>query len=155
MATGLHLKHSKNKRPLCILSKTFLSALGLSFVTYFIFGFKITSLTSLLVNQYFDSSGRTVTGPLNLAAAVNDAGSQSLNLTTTAHKKIIVDAVNSGYLSPINRIDSNGIYIIMGGPDVKDAEFCTANCGYNSYDNDFQYMFIGYPGICPNRYTYT
>ncbi|CEG67755.1 hypothetical protein RMATCC62417_04140 [Rhizopus microsporus] len=103
-----------------------------------------------LLNQYFDSSGRTVTGPLNLAAAVNDAGSQSLNLTTTAHKKIIVDAVNSGYLSPINRIDSNGIYIIMGGPDVKDAEFCTANCGYNSYDNDFQYMFIGYPGICPN-----
>jgi hypothetical protein len=104
------------------------------------------------VNQYSDNSGRTVTGPLNLAAAVNDAGSHSLNLTNDIHKQIVEDAVNSGYLSPVNRLDSNGVYIIMGGPDVNDSEFCTTNCGYNSYSNDFQYMFIGYPGRCSSRY---
>ncbi|KAG0740425.1 hypothetical protein G6F57_008807 [Rhizopus arrhizus] len=101
-----------------------------------------------ILNQYSDNSGRTVTGPLNLAAAVNDAGSHSLNLTNDIHKQIVEDAVNSGYLSPVNRLDSNGVYIIMGGPDVNDSEFCTTNCGYNSYSNDFQYMFIGYPGRC-------
>ncbi|KAI8967892.1 phosphate-induced protein 1 [Mycotypha africana] len=102
-----------------------------------------------LLKQYSDSDGHSVTGPLNLAAAVNDAGSHSLNLTNSVHKQIIIDAVNSGYLSPTNRIDSNGVYIIMGGPDVADADFCKSNCGYNSYSDEFQYMFIGYPSVCP------
>ncbi|KAI8054946.1 phosphate-induced protein 1 [Gilbertella persicaria] len=102
------------------------------------------------LNQYSDSNGKSVTGPLNLAAAVNDAGSHSLNLTNSVHKQIVLDAVNSGYLSPVNRLDSEGIYIIMGGPDVNDSEFCSVNCGYNGYSDEFQYMFIGYPGVCPN-----
>ncbi|KAI9281985.1 phosphate-induced protein 1 [Sporodiniella umbellata] len=101
------------------------------------------------LTQYSDNSGRSVTGPLNLAAAVNDAGSQSLNLTRAVHQQIIQSAVQSGYLSPVNALDSNGLYIIMGGPDVKDADFCVNSCGYNSYSDDFQYMYIGYPGSCP------
>ncbi|KAI9470933.1 MAG: phosphate-induced protein 1, partial [Benjaminiella poitrasii] len=103
-----------------------------------------------LLKQYTDSNGKAVTGPLNLVAAVNDAGSHSTNLTDTLHKQIVIDAVNSGYLSPTNRIDSNGVYIIMGGPDVSDSNFCSKNCGYNSYSDEFQYMFIGYPGLCPD-----
>jgi hypothetical protein len=83
-------------------------------------------------------------------AAVNDAGSNSLNVTNTIHKQIVLDAVKSGYLSPTNSLDSNGIYVIMGGPDVSDDDFCKTNCGYNSYSDEFQYMFIGYPGICPD-----
>ncbi|KAL9549229.1 hypothetical protein MBANPS3_005312 [Mucor bainieri] len=103
-----------------------------------------------LLKQYTDNNGKAVTGPLNLAAAVNDAGSHTLNLTNTIHKQIVLDAVNSGFLSPVNRLDSNGIYIIMGGPDVSDNDFCKVNCGYNGYSDEFQYMFIGYPGICPD-----
>ncbi|KAI8376650.1 phosphate-induced protein 1 [Choanephora cucurbitarum] len=102
-------------------------------------------------NQYTDSNGKSVTGPLHLAAAVNDAGSHSLNLTNSVHKQIVLDAVNSGYLSPTNQLDSDGVYIIMGGPDVSDSEFCSVNCGYNSYSDQFQYIFIGYPGICSDR----
>lgn len=102
------------------------------------------------MKQYTDTNGKTVSGPLNLAAAVNDAGSHQLNLTTTIHKQIVLDAVNSGYLSPTNRLDNSGVYIIMGGPDVNDADFCKTNCGYNSYSDEFQYMFIGYPGVCPD-----
>lgn len=104
------------------------------------------------MKQYTDNNGKAVTGPLNLAAAVNDAGSHTLNLTNTIHKQIVLDAVNSGFLSPVNRLDSNGIYIIMGGPDVSDNDFCKVNCGYNGYSDEFQYMFIGYPGICPDTY---
>ncbi|CAO3627775.1 unnamed protein product [Mucor hiemalis] len=104
-----------------------------------------------LFKQYTDANGKAVTGPLNLAAAVNDAGSHQLNLTTTIHKQIVSDAVNSGYLSPTNRIDNNGIYVIMGGPDVGDAHFCRNNCGYNSYSDEFQYMFIGHPSLCPDK----
>ena len=103
-----------------------------------------------LLKQYTDNNGKAVTGPLNLAAAVNDAGSHTLNLTNTIHKQIVLDAVNSGFLSPVNRLDSNAIYIIMGGPDVSDSDFCKVNCGYNGYSDEFQYMFIGYPGICPD-----
>lgn len=62
----------------------------------------------------------------------------------------MLDAVKSGYLSTTNSLDSNGVYIIMGGSDVSDDEFCKVNCGYNSYSDEFQYMFIGYPGICPD-----
>lgn len=102
------------------------------------------------MKQYTDGNGKAVTGPLNLAAAVNDAGSHSLNLTTTVHKQIVLDAVNSGYLSPTNRLDNTGLYIIMGASDVTDEDFCKKNCGYNSWSDEFQYMFIGYPGICPN-----
>lgn len=103
------------------------------------------------MKQYTDNNGKAVTGPLNLAAAVNDAGSHQLNLTTTIHKQIVTDAVNSGYLSPTNRIDNNGVYVILGGPDVGDADFCRSNCGYNSYSDEFQYIFIGYPGLCPDK----
>lgn len=88
---------------------------------------------------------------MNLAAAVNDAGSHKLNLTTTIHKQIVTDAVSSGYLSPTNQLDNNGIYVIMGGPDVSDADFCQTNCGYNSYSEGFQYMYIGHSGLCPNK----
>ncbi|KAG2200623.1 hypothetical protein INT47_007367 [Mucor saturninus] len=102
-----------------------------------------------LLKQYTDGNGKAVTGPLNLAAAVNDAGSHSLNLTTTIHKQIVLDAVNSGYLSPTNRLDNSGLYIIMGAANVQDADFCKTNCGYNSWSDEFQYMYIGYPGACP------
>ncbi|CAO3699523.1 unnamed protein product [Rhizopus stolonifer] len=102
-----------------------------------------------LFDQYSDNSEKTVSGPLELVAAVNDLGSHSLNLTKELHKQIVDDAIRSGYLSPLNRVDHNGIYIIMGGPNVNDSEFCTVNCGYNGHSDDFQYMFIGYPGICP------
>lgn len=71
-------------------------------------------------------------------------------MTTTIHKQIVLDAVNSGYLSPTNRLDNSGLYIIMGGADVQDADFCKTSCGYNSWSDEFQYMFIGYPGICPD-----
>lgn len=103
------------------------------------------------MKKYTDNNGNAVTGPLNLAAAVNDAGSHSLQLTNAIHKNIVTDAVNSGYLSPVNQLDSNGIYVIMGGPDVKDSEFCKINCGYNGYTDQFQYIFIGYPSNCPER----
>jgi hypothetical protein len=93
-----------------------------------------------------------VTGPLNLAAAVNDAGSKGLSLNNTdVHKEIILGAVNSGYLSTNNGLDSNGVYVIMGASDVTDSQFCNTNCGYNSYSDQFQYMFIGYPGICSSK----
>ncbi|GAA5806356.1 hypothetical protein HPULCUR_011889 [Helicostylum pulchrum] len=104
-----------------------------------------------LLKQYTDGNGKSVTGPLNLAAAVNDAGSHKLNLTPEIHKQIVSDAVSSGYLSPSNQLDSNGIYVIMGGPDVNDVDFCKNNCGYNSWTDNFQYMYIGYPGSCPNN----
>jgi hypothetical protein len=100
------------------------------------------------VKQYTDSNGNSVNGPLNLAAAVNDAGSHSLKLTNTIHKEIVMDAVNSGYLSPVNQLDSNGVYVIMGGSDVSDADFCKKNCGYNGFTDQFQYIYIGYPGLC-------
>lgn len=102
------------------------------------------------MKQYTDGNGKSVTGPLNLAAAVNDAGSHKLSLTPELHQQIVRDAVSSGYLSPTNQLDSNGIYIIMGGPDVNDANFCKTNCGYNAWTDNFQYMYIGYPGSCPN-----
>lgn len=116
----------------------------------YIYSGSLNLLNFFPVKQYTDKNGKAVTGPLNLAAAVNDAGSHTLNLTNTIHKQIVLDAVNSGFLSPVNRLDSNGIYIIMGGPDVSDNDFCKVNCGYNGYSDEFQYMFIGYPGICPD-----
>jgi hypothetical protein len=71
-------------------------------------------------------------------------------LTNAIHKEIVVDAVQSGYLSHVNQLDSNGVYVVMGGPDVTDADFCKTNCGYNGYADQFQYIFIGYPGLCPD-----
>ncbi|KAI8981469.1 phosphate-induced protein 1 [Pilobolus umbonatus] len=100
------------------------------------------------LKQYTDNNGKSVTGPLNLAAAVNDEGSRGTELTNALHKQIILDAVNSGYLSPINRLDSNGVYVIMGGPNINDSEFCKKHCGYNSHSDEFQYMYIGYPASC-------
>lgn len=83
---------------------------------------------------------------------MTDSGSQGLNLTdANVHKQIVIDAVNSGYLSDTNSFDSNGVYVILGGSNVHDADFCTNNCGYNSYSDEFQYMFIGYPGECPSK----
>ncbi|KAL1933685.1 hypothetical protein VTP01DRAFT_7775 [Rhizomucor pusillus] len=99
--------------------------------------------------EYTDSNGNKVTGPLNVAAAVADSGSHGLSLTdTNTHKQIVLDAVNSGYLSATNSLDSNGVYVIMAGSNVNDSQFCHTNCGYNSYSDEFQYMFIGYPGTC-------
>ena len=101
-----------------------------------------------IVKQYTGSDGG-LPGSLNIAAAVNDGGSRGLKFTdTNIHKQIILDAVNSGYLSPTNQIDPNGVYVLFSGNDVSDSEFCTANCGYNSHSDQFQYMFIGYPGTC-------
>lgn len=101
------------------------------------------------VKEYTDSNGNKVTGPLNVAAAVADSGSHGLSLTdTNTHKQIVLDAVNSGYLSATNSLDSNGVYVIMAGSNVNDSQFCHTNCGYNSYSDEFQYMFIGYPGTC-------
>ncbi|CAO3590832.1 unnamed protein product [Absidia cylindrospora] len=103
-----------------------------------------------VMNEYSGESGSTVSGPLNLAAALHDTGSAGLNLTDhNTHKSIILNAVKSGYLSETNQLDSNGVYIILLGPDVHDSEFCSSNCGYNSYSDQFQYIFIGYPGACP------
>ncbi|KAI8086153.1 phosphate-induced protein 1 [Halteromyces radiatus] len=108
-----------------------------------------TSWFSIL-KEYTDSNGGSVSGPLNLAAAVHDTGSAGLNLTDhNTHKTIILNAVQSGYLSANNQLDSNGIYILLLGPNVHDSEFCSTNCGYNSYSDQFQYIFIGYPGGCP------
>ncbi|KAG0175368.1 hypothetical protein DFQ28_000957 [Apophysomyces sp. BC1034] len=104
------------------------------------------------VNEYTDGHGRKVTGPLNLVAAVNDAGSHGLNLSdANTHKQIIVDAVHSGYLSTTNEIDSEGFYVLVAGNDVRDSNFCNTNCGYNYNGDQFQYMYIGYPGQCPDR----
>ncbi|CAO3626629.1 unnamed protein product [Cunninghamella blakesleeana] len=109
-----------------------------------------TSWFSIL-DQY-TNEGSTLTRSLNLAAALTDSGSQGLTLSDRdAHKKIVVQAVQSGYLSESNQLDSNGIYIIVGGPNVDDAEFCNRNCGYNSYSDLFQYIFIGYSGKCPDK----
>ncbi|KAF7728342.1 hypothetical protein EC973_006283 [Apophysomyces ossiformis] len=102
--------------------------------------------------EYTDNHGRKVTGPLNLAAAVNDAGSHGLNLTdVNTHKQIVVDAVHSGYLSPTNEIDSEGFYVLLAGKDVTDSGFCNNHCGYNYNSDHFQYMYIGYPGQCSDR----
>ncbi|KAI8146987.1 phosphate-induced protein 1 [Fennellomyces sp. T-0311] len=93
--------------------------------------------------------GVSSTGWFNTPAAVVDAGSRGLQLNdTNVHKQIILDAVNSGYLSATNQIDPNGVYVLFSGEDVHDSEFCTSNCGYNSHSDEFQYMFIGHPGTC-------
>ncbi|KAG0168326.1 hypothetical protein DFQ28_004986 [Apophysomyces sp. BC1034] len=101
------------------------------------------------VKEYTGNDGKTV-GSLHLAAALTDSGSHGLNLTdNNTHKQIVIDAVNSGYLSADNQLDGSGIYVIFAAKDVKDAGFCTSHCGYNSYSDQFQYMYIGYPGQCP------
>ncbi|KAI9316861.1 phosphate-induced protein 1 [Dichotomocladium elegans] len=116
----------------------------------FIDGVSSTGWFSTL-KEYTGSDGNGVTGPLNVAAAVVDSGSHGLILNDTAtHQQIILDAVNSGYLSATNEVDAHGIYVIMSGPDVQDSSFCHSHCGYNSYTDQFQYMYIGYPGSCPN-----
>ena len=110
-------------------------------------------LTVILVNEYTDNSGASVTGPLKLYAGVSDTGSQQLNLTDiTVHETIITEAVKSGYLSTTNSIDPNGIYVILAGSNVQDADFCTKHCGYNYHTDNYQWIFIGYPGACPNKY---
>jgi hypothetical protein len=110
-------------------------------------------LTVILVNEYTDNSGASVTGPLKLYAGVSDTGSQQLNLSDiTVHETIITEAVNSGYLSTTNSIDPNGIYVILAGSNVQDADFCTKHCGYNYHTDNYQWIFIGYPGACPNKY---
>ncbi|ORZ14685.1 phosphate-induced protein 1 [Absidia repens] len=119
----------------------------------FVDGISSTSWFSIL-NEYTGESGSTVSGPLNLAAALHDSGSAGLNLTDhNTHKSIILNAIKSGYLSENNQLDSSGVYIIILGPDVHDSEFCSSNCGYNSYSDQFQYIFIGYPGACPETCT--
>ncbi|CAM0140860.1 hypothetical protein VKS41_006970 [Umbelopsis sp. WA50703] len=101
------------------------------------------------LSEYNDNSGGSVTGPVKLAAAVSDSGSQQLNLTdTTVHQTIITEAVKSGYLSTTNAIDPNGIYVILAGQNVADAGFCTQHCGYNYHADNYQWIFIGYPGQC-------
>ncbi|CDS14102.1 hypothetical protein LRAMOSA06272 [Lichtheimia ramosa] len=115
----------------------------------FVNGVSSTSWFTTL-KEYTGNDGNAVTGPLNVAAGVIDSGSHGLTLNdSNAHKQIITDAVNSGYLSATNQIDSDGIYVIMAGKDVQDKDFCHTNCGYNGYSDQFQYMFIGYPGTCP------
>ncbi|KAI7870923.1 phosphate-induced protein 1 [Spinellus fusiger] len=100
--------------------------------------------------EYTGSNGN-INGPMSLSAAVIDSGSHGLNLTAAlTHKTIITDAVHSGYLHATNQIDSNGLYVLLSAKNVQDSEFCTSHCGYNSYGDDFQYMYIGYPGSCPN-----
>ncbi|CAO3672249.1 unnamed protein product [Umbelopsis ramanniana] len=104
------------------------------------------------LNGYTDNSGASVTGPLKLYAGVSDTGSQQLNLSDiTVHETIITEAVNSGYLSTTNSIDPNGIYVILAGSNVQDADFCTKHCGYNYHTDNYQWIFIGYPGACPNN----
>ncbi|KAF7722841.1 hypothetical protein EC973_002643 [Apophysomyces ossiformis] len=100
------------------------------------------------VKEYTGNDGKTV-GSLHLAAALTDSGSHGLNLSDNGiHKQIVIDAVNSGYLSADNQLDSNGIYIIFAASNVNDSGFCSKNCGYNSYSDQFQYMYIGHPGVC-------
>ncbi|ORZ08906.1 phosphate-induced protein 1 [Absidia repens] len=118
----------------------------------FVDGIATTPWFSIL-DEYTDGNGTPV-GKLNLAAALHDSGSAGLNLTDhNTHKSIILNAVKSGYLSENNQLDSNGVYVIILGPDVHDSEFCSSNCGYNSYSDQFQYVFIGYPGACPETCT--
>ncbi|CAO3618515.1 unnamed protein product [Cunninghamella echinulata] len=117
----------------------------------FIDGVYSTSWFSIL-DQYSDNSGPGATRSLNLAAAINDKGSQGFQLSDhNTHKNIVLGAVQSGYLSENNQLDSDGVYIIVAGKDVNDSEFCDRNCGYNSYSDQFQYVFIGYPGHCPMK----
>ncbi|KAI8879839.1 hypothetical protein K501DRAFT_225876, partial [Backusella circina FSU 941] len=102
--------------------------------------------------KQYNSNSKEVTGPLHLSAAVNDIGSIGLNLTTNdQHKEIITGAIKSGYLSATNTINDDGIYIVMGGPDVQDSQFCNTHCGYNSFGDNFQYIFMGYPGNCADK----
>ncbi|KAI9033955.1 phosphate-induced protein 1 [Phycomyces nitens] len=103
------------------------------------------------LQAYKDTDGHSV-GALRLSAALTDSGSQGLALTDPAmYKKIVLDAVHSGYLSIDNQIDQNGLYLIMAGADVSDTDFCHTNCGQHGFSDEFQYMFIGYPGICSDR----
>jgi hypothetical protein len=109
----------------------------------------LTCLVLAIVNEYTDNSGGSVSGPIKLAAAVSDTGSQQLNLTDiTVHQTIITEAVKSGYLSTTNSIDPNGIYVILAGSNVQDSGFCTKHCGYNYYAENYQWVYIGYPGQC-------
>ncbi|KAI8064407.1 phosphate-induced protein 1 [Gongronella butleri] len=117
----------------------------------FIDGISSTSWFSIL-GQYKDANGGAVTGPLNLAAAMTDSGSAGQSLTdNNAHKTIILNAVSSGYLSSNNQLDTNGIYILMLGPDVSDSQMCQSYCSYNFYSDQFQYVVIGYPARCPTQ----
>ncbi|KAI8393491.1 phosphate-induced protein 1 [Radiomyces spectabilis] len=104
------------------------------------------------LKKYPDSNGNTVTGPLNLAAALTDSGSHGLQLNdANTHQQIVTDAVNSGYLSATNQLDGDGVYIILAGQNVQDKDFCNAHCGYNSYNDQFQYIFVGHPKLCQDR----
>ncbi|KAI9029710.1 phosphate-induced protein 1 [Phycomyces nitens] len=101
------------------------------------------------LKQYPNADGKTIGGPLSLAAAVTDSGSHGLNLTdTNTHKQIVTDAVHSGYLDATNQLDNDGFYIILAAKNVQDSDFCNTHCGYNGYSDEFQYMYIGYPGSC-------
>lgn len=156
MATGLQASRKLSRLHLWTLSTASLPPAGSLHVSLKENQFLspiITTHQFLLVKEYTGNDGNAVTGPLNVAAGVIDSGSHGLTLNdSNAHKQIITDAVNSGYLSATNQIDSDGIYVIMAGKDVQDKDFCHTNCGYNGYSDQFQYMFIGYPGTCPERY---
>ena len=96
-----------------------------------------------IVTRYNNASSMTYGG------SANDSYSQGRNLTQTTVFAIVTRAINSHVL-PNN---TNGLYLVLSSADVFETGFCTADCGWHSYDPPSQLKFgwIGDPTTqCPN-----
>lgn len=93
----------------------------------------------------------------HLAGAVHDDYSQGHDLSTAATPLIVLSAISSGKLPA----DPNGVYFVLGAPDVTESGFCKSSCGWHGWGTlidgrldtnlaepggvDIKFAFVGNP----------
>ncbi len=98
---------------------------------------------------YGDTVGN-VNGVVNYVSAIADTGSFGTALPDVGPWTLVSNAISAGTLPA----DPNGVYIVLGAPNVSLNGFLTAYCGWHNV-NDFngipiRHLFIGNPAANPS-----
>ncbi len=92
---------------------------------------------------YGDTTGN-VSGQIHYGGFALDAGSQGTSLSDSSIAAIVSSAITSNAV----RLDTNGVYMVLTAPGVKETSgFLTQYCGWHTYGtyngNNIKYAFIG------------
>ncbi len=101
---------------------------------------------------YSNSAGLHVQNSVLYKTYALDNYSHGTRLGDAAVQAIVAHAIGSGKLP----LDSNGVYFVLGSPDVKEVSgFCTSYCGWHTRASisgkDIKYAFVGDAAVqCPS-----
>jgi hypothetical protein len=95
---------------------------------------------------YYNAAQTKVQNSVTFVASTTDDYSQgTTNLSDTAIKNIVANALNSGRLPA----DPDGVYFVLTSSDVSKSGFLTSYCGWHTYatigSTNVKYSFVGDP----------